>query len=396
MLEQLHKFFIESLDNLDISYKRYFYTKIDHNEKLIGIIGARGVGKTTYILQYLKELDLPISKKLYFSADNMLVSGTSLFDIAYEFSKIGGVVLAIDEIHKYKDFEKDLKQIYDILDLKVIFSGSSAIRLEHSKADLSRRAVLYKVTGLSFREFLEIKLNKDFKSYSLEDILINHIDIVYEDFKKIKIFEYWKEFLEFGYYPFYFQNSSNYHMKLNETINAVIETDIPSIFKIRYENIIKLKKLVSLICFSKPFKLNIKELSKKIGIDRDTLYQFMHYLNLAKVLSIYRQNSKGDNIFLKPDKVYLNNTNLNYSYCQNSEIGTIRETFFASQLSNSHNLTIPKQGDFLIDEKYTVEIGGKNKSFNQIKNIDNSFVVADDIEIGFGNKIPLWLFGFLY
>ena len=396
MLEQLHRFFIESLDNLNLSYKRYFYHSIDHSEKLVGIVGARGVGKTTYILQYLKALDLPISKKLYFSADNMLVSGTSLFDIAYAFSKVGGQVLAIDEIHKYKDFEKDLKQIYDILDLKVIFSGSSAIRLEHSKADLSRRAVLYRVVGLSFREFLEIKLEIVFKTYTLDEILSQHTDIVYEDFKNIKVFEYWSEYLEYGYYPFYFQNRGTYHLKLNETVNAVIETDIPSIFKLKYENIINLKKLVNFICDSKPYKLNIKELSSKIGIDRDTLYQFMHYLDQAKVLSLYRQNTKGDSIFLKPDKIYLNNTNLSYSYCQKSEIGTIRESFFANQVGVKHTLHIPKEGDFLVDNSYTFEIGGKNKGFKQIKDVENSFVVADDIEIGFANKIPLWLFGFLY
>jgi len=396
MLEQLHRLFVENLNNLKISYKRYFYTTINHHNKLVGIVGARGVGKTTYILQYLKALDLPISKKLYFSADNMLVSGTTLFDIAYEFSKVGGEIVAIDEIHKYKDFEKDLKQIYDTLDIKVIFSGSSAIRLEHSKADLSRRAVMHKVAGLSFREFLEIKLSRTFKSYSLEDILNSHIDIVYEDFKDIKVFEFYKEYLEYGYYPFYFEDKQSYHIKLNETINAVIETDIPSVFSIKYENIINLKKLVNLICFSKPFKLNIKELSTKIGIDRDTLYQFMHYLNQASILNILRQTSKGNNIFLKPDKIYLHNPNLNYSYCQNNEIGTIRENFFANQLSLKHTLSVPSQGDFLIDSKYIVEVGGKNKRFKQIKELEKSFVVADDIEIGFGNKIPLYLFGFLY
>jgi len=396
MLEQLHRLFVENLNNLKILYKRYFYTTINHNNKLVGIVGARGVGKTTYILQYLKALDLPISKKLYFSADNMLVSGTTLFDIAYEFSKVGGEIVAIDEIHKYKDFEKDLKQIYDTLDIKVIFSGSSAIRLEHSKADLSRRAVMHTVAGLSFREFLEIKLNRTFKSYSLEDILSSHIDIVYEDFKDIKVFEFYKEYLEYGYYPFYFEDKQSYHIKLNETINAVIETDIPSVFSIKYENIINLKKLVNLICFSKPFKLNIKELSAKIGIDRDTLYQFMHYLNQASILNILRQTSKGDNIFLKPDKIYLHNPNLNYSYCQNNEIGTIRENFFANQLSLQHTLSVSSQGDFLIDGKYIVEVGGKNKRFRQIKELEKSFVVADDIEIGFGNKIPLYLFGFLY
>jgi len=396
IVEQLHKHFRDYLNNQKVSYRRYMWKSINHNSKLIGIIGARGVGKTTYILQYLESLDLPIQKKLYFSADNLDVAGTTLLEIAKEFSSLGGEVLAIDEIHKYKDFEIELKLIYDMLDLKVIFSGSSAVKLEHSKADLSRRAVIYRVNGLSYREFLEIKLNRTFKSYTLEDIVSDHTDIVHDDFKDFKPLEHWKEYLNYGFYPFYFQDEESYNVKLNETINAVIEVDIPSVFSIRYENIVNLKKLVKLICVSKPFKLNIKELSAKINIDRDTLYQYMHYLHRGKIFNVLRSKTKGDNIFLKPDKIYLNNPNLNYSYCERQEVGTIRETFFANQLNLLHELSIPKSGDFIVDDLYTFEIGGKNKGFEQIKDIKESFIAADDIEIGFGNKIPLWLFGFLY
>ena len=396
MIEQLHKNFIQYLNSQKQTYKRYMWDAINHNDKLIGIIGARGVGKTTYILQYLNELDIPIHKKLYISVDNIEIANVSLLDIAEKFSSLGGKILAIDEIHKYKNFEIELKQIYDMYDLKVIFSGSSAIKLEHSKGDLSRRAVLYRVNGLSYREFLEIKLDRKFAIYKLEDILENHLDIVYDDFKDFKPLEYWKEYLEYGFYPFYFQNQDSYNIKLNETINTVIEVDIPSLFSIRYENIINLKKLAKYICESKPFKLNIKELSGKIGVDRDTLYQYMEYLNRGKIFNILRSKTKGDNIFLKPDKIYLNNTNLNYSYCNNQNIGMIRETFFANQLNTMYKILVPNKGDFLIDEKYTFEIGGKNKGFEQIKDIPDSFVVADDIEIGFGNKLPLWLFGFLY
>jgi len=278
----------------------------------------------------------------------------------------------------------------------VIFSGSSAIQIEHSKADLSRRAVLYRINGLSYREFLEIKLQRKFKTYTLEDILNNHSEIILNDFKGFKPLEHWKEYLEYGFYPFYFQNKDTYNIKLNETINTVVEVDIPSIFQIKYENIVNLKKLTKLICTSKPFKLNIRELSAKIDIDRDTLYLYMNYLHLAKIFNIIRSKTKGDNIFLKPDKIYLNNSNLNYSYCNSSEIGTIRETFFANQLGALHDVAIPKEGDFFIDDKYTFEIGGKNKSFKQVKDIKDSFVVQDDIESGFVNKIPLYLFGFLY
>ena len=396
MIEQLHKNSTQYLKNQKQVYRRYMWNMIDHSEKLVGIIGARGVGKTTYILQYLNQLDIPIHKKLYISADNIDIANVPLLDIAGEFSSLGGEVLAIDEIHKYQNFEIDLKLIYDMYDLKVIFSGSSAIGLEHSKADLSRRAVLYRINGLSYREFLEIKLEKEFPTYTLENILENHLDIVYNDFKDFKPLEYWREYLEYGYYPFYFQNIDTYNIKLNETINTVIEVDIPSVFKIKYENIINLKKLAKYICESQPFKINIRELSGKIGVDRDTLYLYMEYLRRAKIFNILRSKTKGDNIFLKPDKIYLNNTNLNYSYCNNQSIGTIRETYFANQVGAIHQLEVPNKGDFLIDDKYIVEIGGKDKKFTQIKDIDNSYVVSDNIEIGFGNKIPIWLFGFLY
>ena len=381
---------------VQVPRRRYFYDEIDHKDKLIGLVGARGVGKTTYILDYLKNSSVLFSKKLYLSADNIELSNSSLVEIAKEFSARGGEILAIDEIHKYKNFEIELKQIYDMLPLKVIFSGSSAIELEHTKADLSRRAVIYRVNGLSFREFLEFKKDITLKNYSLEEILNEHSDIAFGIVSKVKPLEFWEEYLQYGYYPFYFENPNRYNIKLNETINTAIEVDIPSIFKIKYEYIVNLKKLVKLICSSEPFTLNIKELSNKIGIDRDTLYLYFEYLHRGKIFNVIRAKAKGDNVFSKPDKVYLNNPNLNYSYCNQSTIGMIRETTFTTFLKPHHELSIPKKGDFLVDEQYLFEVGGKNKSFKQIKDIENSFVVADDIEIGFGSKIPLWLFGFLY
>ena len=376
--------------------KRYFYDEIDHKDKLIGIIGARGVGKTTYMLHYLKSSAISLNKKLYLSADAIDLSNVSLVDIAKEFAAKGGELLAIDEIHKYKNFEIELKQIYDMLPLKVLFSGSSAIELEHAKADLSRRAVIYRVNGLSFREFLEFKKGIKLNAYTLEEILEKHSDIAFDIIDKVKPLAFWEEYLRYGYYPFYFENPKRYAIKLNETINTAIEVDIPSIFKIKYEYIVNLKKLVKLVCASEPFTLNIQELSAKIGIDRDTLYLYFEYLHRGKIFNVIRAKSKGDNIFSKPDKIYLNNPNLNYSYCSQASIGMIRETAFTTFLKTDHDLSIPKKGDFLVDETYLFEVGGKNKSFKQIKDARNSFVVADDIEVGFGAKIPLWLFGFLY
>lgn len=394
MLQKLKEYQLNYLRVLQSDYKRYLHDIVDFNQKLIGIIGARGVGKTTFLLQYLKANRLPLSKKLYFSAD--AVDLDSLFDIAFEFSKEGGELLVIDEIHKYKNFEIELKKIYDMLSLKVIFSGSSAIRLDHSKGDLSRRALLYHMKGLSFREFVELKKSITLPTLTLEEIFDNHIDKAYELNALFKPFEFFQEYLKYGYYPFYFEDKESYLLRLQETINTVIEVDIPSLFPIEYDKIINLKKLIRLVCQSKPFKVNIKELSTKIGIsDYQTLYKYLEYLKRGKILNLLRAKTKGDNIFLKPDKIYLSNTNLHYSYCNEVEIGTIREVFFMSMFDDK-SLSIATKGDFLIDESYLVEIGGKTKSYKQIKDIPKSYVVSDDIEVGSGNKIPLWMFGFLY
>ena len=380
----------------NIEYKRYFFQEIDFEERLIGLIGARGIGKTTFLLQYLHSLDIAESKKLYFSVDSIITSNMKLFEIAEDFYNLGGKVLVIDEIHKYKDFEIELKEIYDFLDLKVIFSGSSAVVLEHKKADLSRRAMIYRLKGLSFREFLELKLEGEFPSYSLDEIVQNHTTIARDIIKKIKPLEHFKEYLKVGYYPFYFETKKSYCIKLEETINTVIESDLPIIFNIEPSNIHKLKQLTAYICAAKPYELNLTSLAQKIGINRKTLYQYIHYLSLGNIFSRLEAKGKGDSVFSKPAKLYLNNPNLNHCYCQEKELGTIREEFFLNMLSLNHKLLYPKKGDFLVDEKYIFEIGGKDKSFKQIKDIPNSFVVADDIEVGFMNKIPLWIFGLLY
>jgi len=387
--------FAKLLSNFDKPYKRYLFKKVDFSEKLIGFTGARGVGKTTFLLQYLKENPLPLNKKLYINAEFLEYSFLKLYDLAEEFEKKGGKVLVIDEIHKYPNFEKDLKLIYDTLDLQVVFSGSSAIKLEHSKADLSRRAVVYKMNNLSFREFLELKTNQTFESYSLDEILQNHENIAFEIISKIKPFEYFDEYLQKGAYPFYFDNSETYCLKLEEAVNASIDSDLSLIFDIKPINLIKLKKLIYLICASEPFELNITKLSQKIEISRNYLYQYIYYLEKGDIFNILNSKTRGDAIFVKPQKIYLKNTNLNYCYCENSKTGTLRETFFANQLYE-YKLTYPKTGDFLVNDRYTFEIGGKNKSFSQIKDVKNSFIVVDGVEIGCQNKIPLWLFGFLY
>ena len=396
MLDELRDYQRIIFTKNNFTYKRYFHKTLNLDKKLVGIIGARGVGKTTYLIQYLNALDLPFSKKLYISADTITIP--SLFEVANAFYKEEGEVLIIDEIHKYKNFEIELKKIYDILDLKVIFSGSSALKLDNAKADLSRRAIVYQVDGLSFREFIELSKEITLPSFTLEEILENHVDIAYELLEKFNLTLLFREYLKMGYYPFYFEDKEDYLIKLNQTINTVIEVDIPSIFPIEYDSVQNLKKLVRLLCESHPYTPNIKELLVKMDMKDNYkgLYRFLEYLNRAKIFNTIKSKTKGDNIFVKPDKIYLNNTNLHYAYCSQSNIGTLREVFVTSMLQSRHQLEVAKKGDLLVDDKYLLEVGGKKKSFKQIKDIKHSFVVSDNVEIGSGNKIPLWLFGFMY
>jgi predicted AAA+ superfamily ATPase len=395
MLEKLRVYQREFIKRTKQKYERYLFEEVNFDNKLLGIIGARGVGKTTFLIQYLKKSPLSFREKLYVSVD--VVGIDSLFDIAFEFYKEGGKLIIFDEVHKYANFEQELKNIYDMLDLQVIFSGSSALKLDNAKADLSRRAIMYQMQGLSFREFLEIKNDIKLPTFTLDEILKDHINIADELLIEFDLYNEWKEYLIYGYYPFYFENKDEYLIKLSNTINTVIESDIPSIFSIEYSNIVLLKKLVTLICESNPYKPNMKTLLEKMDMKNDynRLYKYMYYLHQGKIINIVKSKSRGDSIFTKPEKLYLNNTNLHYAYCNNAEIGTIREVFFNSMLFR-YDVQIPQKGDFLVNQIYIFEIGGKNKTKKQIKNIENSYIVSDDIEVGKERKIPLWLFGFLY
>jgi len=400
MLERFRLFQMALLKSLKTSHKRYFYEELKSDEKLLGVLGARGVGKTTALLQYLKESKIPIDEKLYISAD--WIDGESLFEIAEAFYKENGKLLIIDEIHKYPNFEKELKIIYDILDLRVIVSGSSALSINHAKADLSRRMLVKEVKGMSFREFLKFKYRIEIGKITLDELLKNHIEIAYEILEKIdkpSILPDFKEYLEVGYYPFYFQNEDkiSYLLKLKETINVVLEVDIPAISNIKFTTIRKFKKLIEYVCTSHPFKPNMQELLTKMEMPKTAYaeaYEYLELLQKAKIIRLIKSANKKDAILTKPEKIYLNNTNLHFCYCETQEIGTLREVFFASMLED-YEIYIPDKGDFIVNG-YTFEIGGKNKTKKQVKDIENAYVVADDIEIGSGSKISLWLFGFLY
>jgi predicted AAA+ superfamily ATPase len=380
------------------TYKRFLFGKVKNSsDKIVGIYGSRGVGKTTLMLQVLKELDFKTSETIYISCDHSLFSDISLFEFANYFYSFGGKCIIIDEIHEAKNFEQELKSIYDFLDIKIIFSGSSAIKI--TNASFVRRYAMFKLPILSFKEFCELKLSLPLESFSLENILKTHENIAQEVLQKLdnnKILKLFNEYLEFGAYPFYFTTKESYVQKITDNIHTILYTDIALLYKVNASNIEMLKKLIYAISISKPLELSLESLSKKVGVSKVTLYNYIEYLHKAELLRHIVFEGKRFKSLKMPDKLYISNTNLLKSLTLNSDIGTIRETFFASQLAYSHSLYYVKKGDFLVQEKYTVEIGGKSKSFEQLKNVENSFVISDDIEIGFNHKIPLWLFGFLY
>ena len=396
MIEQLQLLSNQILTQKLPKYKRFLFEKIDFDEQLIGILGSRGVGKTTMLLQYLKSI-YKKRKTLYIIADHPLIAQLSLFAIADEFQKKGGEVLIIDEIHKIKNFEIDLKLIHDsFFTLKVIFTGSNAIALDNAKADLSRRATIYKLPVLSFREYLELETGEKFNFFSLEEILKNHTIYATEIVSKIKPLAYFGKYLKNGAYPFYKTSKNSYIQKLLNASMQILETDLPMIYAIDYDKINSLKKMMIMLCQNEPYDINISKLCGAVELNQRTLYKYLWILQAAGLIRMLGAKSSGASIISKPEKLYLDNTNLFYIFCNDPKTGTPRETFFASQVSYDHTINYPKSGDFIVDDRYVFEIGGKDKSFSQLKNVKNGFVGADDIEIGVDHKIPLWMFGFIY
>lgn len=381
---------------IDCTFKRYLYDEVDWKERLVIIKGTRGSGKTTMMLQQIKE---NIKEDvLFLSLDDIFFSQTRLADVADDFIKRGGKFLFIDEAHKYPQWSREIKNIYDTYkEIKVVVSGSSILEINKGEADLSRRSVKYELHELSLREYLSLVHKINFPVYSLENILWHHVDISAEINKKIKPIRFFNEFIEFGAYPFIVESKRNYHNKIQSIINLIIENDIPSSVSINYETLFKLKKLLLLISESVPFKPNISELSHKINTSRDQAMKHLTLLQNSRMISLLTSHNSPSGYLTKPEKIYLNNTSLMFALNeQRPETGALRETFFMHQLAQKHKVAYTGKGDFLIDGKYTFEIGGKDKSGHQIRGLKNSYIAADNIEFGIKNRIPLWIFGFLY
>lgn len=398
-MEYLFEKFQQRLSYVPTTFVRSIMDDIHWDARLIGIKGARGVGKTTLLLQYIKlKLCNQLEQTLYLSLDTVWFTGQSLVDLIEEFVRKGGKYLFLDEVHKYPDWSRVLKSAYDDYpQLHIVFTGSSALEILNARADLSRRAVVYNMQGFSFREYLSVESGMAFDVIPLDKLVVNHLDYSRKIVETIKPFKYFEKYLHNGYYPFYLEQPELYDQKLKEIINMILEIELPMLRSIDPAYVPKLKQLLTIIAESVPFIPNASKISEKMNINRTTLLNYLHYLDeIGLTLNLFK-DARGISKLQKPNKIYLENTNLMYTLSQ-SEInkGNIRETFFANQVRYKHQLTYTNHGDFDVDNQFIFEIGGKNKTPKQIQNIPNAYIASDDIEYGFQQKIPLWLFGFLY
>lgn len=397
-MEQLFVKHRQLLAKLDASFKRSIYDQLPWDQQMIGITGSRGVGKTTLILQYIRD-HYPLTKKaLYISFDGIAMPYENLRSLAEAFARQGGEHLFIDEIHKYPNWSQELKYIYDMIpELHVVFTGSSILDIQSGQADLSRRALMFNMNGLSFREFLQIETGQSFNSYLLNDILQNHEQIASDINQKIKPLAFFDAYLRHGYYPFYLQSIDYYSHRLSATINQIIEVDMPMLMKIDYQYIHKIKRFVNILAHELPQTPNITSLAGAIEVSWQSVIKYLHYLEKARIIQIVYPAGKNVSVLAKPEKVFLHHPNLFYVFNDvNTNKGNLREMFFVNQLASRYKVETAKKGDFIIDETYTFEIGGSAKNYDQIAGVKQSFIAADELEYGFGNKIPLWMFGFLY
>lgn len=398
-MEQLLKISNLLVSRTSLHFMRYLYHKIDWNNRLIAIVGPRGVGKTTLILQYMKQRYSPDSgEALYVSLDNLWFSTHTLLEFADDFHTNGGKALFLDEVHKYPGWSKEIKNIYDSYpDMKVVFTGSSMLDIFRSGGDLSRRALKYTLCGMSLREYLEYEHNVKVTPLTLEELLSKHVSIATKLGNSIKPIVVFKEYLKHGYFPFYKEDREAYLQRLSETVTTIIEVDLPANLDIEYQTVLKIKKLFSIIAAMVPFTPNITQLATQVGTTRSSLLSYLDALARAQAILLLDKQAKGLKRLAKPEKIYLSNPNYIYAFAgDQSNIGNIRETFFHSMLQVAHQVNYSDKTDFLIDDKYSFEIGGKDKSQSQIAGIPDSFVAKDNIETGFRNQIPLWMFGLLY
>jgi predicted AAA+ superfamily ATPase len=393
-MDRIIKHFQKKLKSNIPEFKRYLYNEIDWNQRLILILGHRGAGKTTLLLQKVIE---QAQNSIYFSLDDFYFEENRLIILLESLYEKGYRNFYLDEVHRYEYWSKDIKMAYDQFDdAHFYITGSSILEIDKAQADLSRRASVFHLSGLSFREFLKLEYKQDFETYTLNDVINKHQEISTQITDSINIIPAFNKYLEFGYFPFYKEDKQTYKSRLQEIVRVVIEMDIAPNEDISYSSLRKMEKLLFIISQIVPFTPNISELAIKLDTSRNSVLKMLDLLAKADILLLLKKDAKGMSFLQKPEKVYLNNTNLAFSFTDQPNPGNLRETFFLNQLSVKHAVSSPKFGDFMVDDQYIFEIGGPNKTSKQIKGVPNSYIAADQIKFGTDKTIPLWLFGFLY
>jgi predicted AAA+ superfamily ATPase len=379
---------------------RQWANSINWDARLMAIRGPKGVGKTTMMLQYIKlNYKLLDRQVLYVSCEDKYFSNHSLLSLAEQFYLNGGRHLFLDEVHKYDDWSNEIKEIYDFYPtMRVVLSGSSLLSMTEGDADLARRCINHDIQGLSFREFLHFYKGIKMPVYPLEQVLENPAPLIEEMNKHGRPIALLKEYLNYGYYPYYLNNETDYHIAIQQVVNKIIDIELPRICGVDLNNTRKIKSLLTILCASVPFQVDITKLATQSGLKRDTIINYLSYLDKAKLIRLLYSDLKNIKRMQKPDKIYIDNTNLLNAWATAPiQIGTIRETFVANQLSVNHVVEFRKtNGDFLVDSKYTFEVGGDDKDFQQIANVADSFILADDMETAIGKKLPIWVVGFDY
>jgi hypothetical protein len=401
MLDKLFAIHNSAVKHTPRAFRRYLHASIDWQSDAICLTGARGVGKTTLLLQYYHDNYGDVEKCLYVSADNVEASATGLFNIASEYFTLGGEALILDEVHKYPGWQTELKNIVDTFKRKkLLVSGSSSLNLKKGKADLSRRFVYYEMKGLSFREYLVLKEGRDFPALTLEDILRGHVKQAQEISEQLTVLKSFRDYMECGYYPFFVESEAAYPQKVLNIIEKTLYEDVAVIGNVKPAHIAAIKKILRLIAQTPAFAPNIDKLSRELAISKEYVYHYLEYLEQAGIIVALYADGKGYRLLRKPAKLFLENTNLlaaiNGSSRLESGQGAMRETFFMNQVASVQRLTSADKGDFTVNDKLVFEVGGKNKTTEQIQGLKNAYLALDKVEIGAGNKIPLYLFGFLY
>lgn len=399
-METLFRKHDQFLANTPMDIIRDAMNDVNWNSHLIAIVGARGVGKSTIIRQFIK-LNYGTYDRivLYCSLDSVYFATHTLLDLVEMFALNGGQRLFLDEVHKYEGWSKEIKEIYDLYpEIKIVISGSSLLQILNADADLSRRCVRYSLRGLSFREYLCFYKGINIRKYSLDEILDNPGPLCSEVNEVCFPVKSFKEYLMFGYYPFYIEGETDYYTKIEQVVNFVIEVELPQLRKVDVRNLRKIKALVSIIASEVPYEVDASKLARAIGAGRDTVIEYMNHLADAEIFNLLYSDSKSVGKLTRPDKIYLENPNLLYALSSGGvKTGTARETFVVSQLKNSHLIEYgKKEGDFKVDGKHTFEVGGRDKGFAQIAGLHDSYILADDLETPIGKKLPVWTVGFLY